>query len=34
VLCEINVSCVSPFPEAAAELVARTTLERVVARRG
>jgi hypothetical protein len=30
VLCEINASCVSPFPEVAADLIARTTLERVL----
>ena len=29
VLCEINVSCVSPFPDAAIEVLARATLERV-----
>jgi hypothetical protein len=28
VLCEINVSSVSPFPEAAVELVAQATLAR------
>ena len=33
VLCEINVSCVSPFPDVAADAIARTTLERVAARR-
>jgi len=33
VLCEINASCVSPFPDAAADVIARTTLERVAARR-
>jgi hypothetical protein len=32
VLCEINASCVSPFPEHAAEAIARTALERVGAR--
>jgi hypothetical protein len=29
VLCEINASCVSPFPESAAEGIAQTTLDRV-----
>jgi hypothetical protein len=32
VLCEVNVSCVSPFPDVAAEAIARTTLDRVLAR--
>ena len=31
VLCEINVSCVSPFPDAAIDVLARATLERVQA---
>jgi hypothetical protein len=34
VLCEINASCVSPFPDAAAEPIAATTYRHVVARRG
>jgi hypothetical protein len=34
VLCEINVSCVSPFPDVAADVIARTALERVAARAG
>ena len=29
VLCEINVSCVSPFPDAAINVIARATLDRV-----
>ena len=29
VLCEINASCVSPFPDAAAEAIARTAYDRV-----
>ena len=29
VLCEINVSCVSPFPDSAIEVIAHATLERV-----
>lgn len=33
VLCEINVSCVSPFPDAALDLIVRATLERVSAAR-
>jgi hypothetical protein len=31
VLCEINASCVSPFPDEAAEAIARTAYERAVA---
>jgi hypothetical protein len=34
VLCEINASCVSPFPEEAAEANARTAHARIAARRG
>jgi hypothetical protein len=33
VLCEINASCVSPFPDAAAEAIARWTCARIKARR-
>jgi hypothetical protein len=33
VLCEINASCVSPFPDSAAEPIARTTLAQIAARR-
>ena len=33
VLCEINVSCVSPFPEEAPEPLARATRDRLLARR-
>src|SRR5262245_43635785 len=33
VLCEINASCVSPFPEEAAWAIAQTTCARVLARR-
>ena len=29
VLCEINVSCVSPFPESAIDVIAHATVERV-----
>ncbi len=29
VLCEVNVSCVSPFPDPAIDVIARATLERV-----
>ena len=29
VLCEINVSCVSPFPDSAIDVIANATLERV-----
>jgi hypothetical protein len=29
VLCEINVSCVSPFPDSAIDLIASATLERI-----
>jgi len=32
VLCEINASCVSPFPDSAAGMIARTAYERVVER--
>jgi hypothetical protein len=34
VLCEINASCVSPFPEEAAGAIAQTACARVLARRG
>jgi hypothetical protein len=33
VLCEVNVSCVSPFPDAAAQAIAQIALARVGARR-
>jgi hypothetical protein len=32
VLCEINCSCVTPFPPEAAEHIARVTVERLIAR--
>ncbi len=33
VLCEINVSCVSPFPDSAIDVIAHATLDRVAAAR-
>ena len=34
VRCEVNVSCVSPYPEEAAEWIARTAVDRVKRMRG